>query len=58
MQIKPAAIIFWIFCTGVGFLISGTATGAVIGMVASMGFSVILTFIVAYYENTRYRRPW
>lgn len=44
MRLNPIALIFWVFCALVGFLVDGT-TGAVWGAVLSMGLSFLLQII-------------
>lgn len=43
---NPNAIVFWAFCTGVGFLIAGTLTGAITGLVIGLGFSLFITALI------------
>jgi hypothetical protein len=39
---NPIAIVFWIFCAGIGYLI-GDTDGAIIGAVIAMGLSLAAT---------------
>lgn len=43
MNINPRAVLFWIFCGLVGYLI-GDERGAIIGVTASIGWSLAVGF--------------
>lgn len=44
MNINPTAVVFWVFCALVGYLIND-ARGAAMGGVISIAFSFVLSFI-------------
>ncbi len=41
---NPNAIVFWVFCACVGFLIGGP-TGALIGFTTGLGLSLAVTLL-------------
>ena len=41
MYINPQAIVFWIFTTGIGYLIGETVYSAMIGLVVGTGISLL-----------------
>lgn len=41
MQFNPKALVFWIFTTGIGYLVQHTTIGIVAGLVIGIGISLI-----------------
>lgn len=42
MRLNPFAVVFWIFCSAVGYLINGS-NGAVFALAASIAFSAFMS---------------
>lgn len=40
------ALVFWLFCTGVGYVLTGTLMGAITGAVIAMGISLLVSAIL------------
>lgn len=51
MKLNPSAVLFWFFCTLVGFLVSPTFYGAAVGLTIGIGFSLVVGFLLAFFEN-------
>jgi hypothetical protein len=46
MKINPSALLLWIFCAGVGYLVGGVHAAIVWGVVA-LGISLLVSLIYA-----------
>jgi len=46
MKINPTAIVFWLFCGMMGFLIGGTVHTFVLGASLAMGVSLLATIFL------------
>jgi len=45
MKLNPVALLFWIFCALIGYIIGGDAHSAAVGAACAIGFSVLLQAI-------------
>jgi hypothetical protein len=45
MKMNPTAIVLWIICSIIGFLVSGTIDGALLALAVSMGISLLAEFL-------------
>ena len=46
MKINPTAIVFWLFCGMMGFLIGGTAHTVILGAAIVMGILLLATIFL------------
>jgi len=46
MKINPTAIVFWLFCGMMGFLIGGTVHTAILGAAIAIGVSLLATIFL------------
>jgi hypothetical protein len=46
MRLNPVAVLFWIFCALIGYIIGGDTYSAAIGAACAIGFSLLLQTIV------------
>lgn len=44
MRLNPIAVVMWIMCFGIGYLIGGVNTG-ILWAVVAMGIGVLLAFL-------------
>lgn len=45
MKLNPTAVLFWIFCALIGYIIGNDLHSAAIGAACAIGFSVLLQAI-------------
>ena len=45
MKINPTAIVFWLFCGMMGFLIGGSVHAGMVGFTASLGVSILIDIL-------------
>ena len=46
MRLNPMAVLFWIFCALIGYIVGGGVHSAAIGAACAIGFSVLLQTIL------------
>lgn len=42
---NPTAVVFWLFCACIGFLVSSTVTGVVTGAAIGLGISLLASLL-------------
>lgn len=45
MKLNPTAVVFWLMCAGIGWLIHGSVTGVVAWAVGAIAFSIAVQVV-------------